>query len=130
MLLDNRNNGHVGNTLRDQLAAGSKLSVLSGLFTIYGFSALKKELARVDGARLLLSGWDGLPLQSLIGADTDLRLVNQLDQKRIARECAKWLAGKAEVRSANAAQNMFLVEDGSQGSFAIHGSSAFTCWSG
>lgn len=126
LLLDNRNNGHVGKTLRDHLAAGSKLSVLSGLFTIYGFSALRKELSRIDGARLLLSGWEGSSLQALIGSDADLRLVNQLDQKRIARECAKWLASKAQVRSANAAQNMFLVEDGSQGSFAVHGSSAFT----
>ncbi len=126
LLLDNRNNGHVGNTLRDHLAAGSKLSVLSGLFTIYGFSVLRKELSRIDGARLLLCDWEGSPLQALIGANADLRLVNQLDQKRIARECAKWLASKAQVRSANAAQNMFLVEDGSKGSFAIHGSSAFT----
>lgn len=73
-----------------------------------------------------MSGWEGLSAQALIGSDADLRLVNQLDQKRIAKECAKWLASKAEVRSANAAQNMFLVEDGAQGSFAIHGSSAFT----
>lgn len=100
--------------------------MLSGLFTIYGFSALKKELSRIDGAKLLLSEWEGSSLQALIGSDTDLRLVNQLDQKRIARECAKWLASKVEVRSANAAQNMFLVENGRQGSFAIHGSSAFT----
>ena len=100
--------------------------MLSGLFTIYGFSALKKELSRIDGARLLLSSWEGSALQEIIGSDADLRLVNQLDQKRIAKECAKWLASKAEVRSANAAQNMFLVEDGSHGSFAIHGSSAFT----
>lgn len=100
--------------------------MLSGLFTIYGFSALRKELSLIDGARLLLSGWEGSSLQALIGSDADLRLVNQLDQKRIARECAKWLASKAQVRSANAAQNMFLVEDGSQGSFAVHGSSAFT----
>ena len=76
MLLDNRNNGHVGNSLRENLAAGSKLSVLSGLFTIYGFSALRKELSRIDGARLLLSGWDSISLQALIGLDADLRLVN------------------------------------------------------
>jgi hypothetical protein len=52
VLLDNKNNGHVGNTLREHLAAGSILSVLSSQFTIYGFAALKKELARVESTRL------------------------------------------------------------------------------
>lgn len=126
MLLDNKNNGHVGNTLREHLTAGSKLSVLSGLFTIYGFSALKKELSRVDSTRLLLSDWGNVTLQALVGSESELRLINQLDQKRIAKECAKWLAGRVDVKAGKAAQNLFHIENGSHGDFAIHGSSGFS----
>lgn len=47
MLLDNKNSGSVGKELRVRSFEGSRLSVLSGLFTIYGFAALKKELSKV-----------------------------------------------------------------------------------
>ena len=99
MLLDNKNNGHVGNELRRNLSAESKLSVLSSLFSIYGYASLKKELNRLPAVRLLLSEWDDLQLQSLVGSESTLRLINKLDQKRIARECARWLSGKIEVRA-------------------------------
>ena len=45
MLLDNKNNGYVGNELKRCSFEGAKLSVLSSLFTLYGFASLKKELA-------------------------------------------------------------------------------------
>ena len=53
MLLDNRRNGKVGDTLRDNLQAGSNLAIITGIFSIYGFDALKKELNRVEQVRLL-----------------------------------------------------------------------------
>ena len=55
MLLDNKKNGKVGDTLRDNLQAGSNLAIITGLFSIYGFDALKKELNSVDQVRLLFS---------------------------------------------------------------------------
>ena len=44
MFLDNKKNGKVGDALREHLTKGAKLSVISGLFSIYGFESLKNEL--------------------------------------------------------------------------------------
>lgn len=130
MLLDNKNNGHVGNELRKNLLADSRLSVLSGLFSIYGYASLRKELHRLKGMRLLLSDWGDYQLQSLVGSEAALGLINKLDQKRIASECAKWLSGKVEVKAlvdqGKVNQNLFHIENGEQSSFAIQGSSDFT----
>lgn len=72
VLLDNKKNGKVGDTLRDTLQVGSNLANISGLFSIDGFEALKKELNRVEQVRLLF--WkiqdvpgDGLAFPGLNG---------------------------------------------------------------
>lgn len=101
MLLDNKNNGHVGTELKAHADEGSKLSVLSALFTLYGFLSLKKELSKLSNVRLLLTDWPYSNLQSLIGSDNELRFINKLDQKRIAQECVKWLSGRVEVKASN-----------------------------
>jgi superfamily II DNA or RNA helicase len=130
VLLDNKNSGYVGPELKKQSFEGSKLSVLSSLFTIYGFMSLKKELSKFSGVRLLTAGWHQRNLQTLIGTEAELRLINQLNQKRVAKECAKWLNGKVEVKAGlglqQAGQNLFHLENSSQDDFAVHGSATFT----
>ena len=87
MLLDNKNSGYVGNELKKQSFEESKLAVLSSLFTLYGFASLKKELSKLRSTRLFLTDWRGhQSLQSIIGNEQELRLINQLDQKRVAAE--------------------------------------------
>ncbi len=129
MLYDNKNNGKVGAELKRRISQGTKLSVLSGLFTIYGFQVLKKELTNVVNARLLLSGWNDNTIVSLAGSHTELRFKNQLDQARIAKECAGWLAKNVEIKALSEKtpinQNLFHLKD-TDGSFAIQGSSHFT----
>ena len=131
MLLDNRNNGYVGNELKKHSFEGSKLAVLSSLFTIYGFAALRKELAKLSDSRLLLTDWQNQTLQSLVGSEAEVRLTNQLNQRRIARECAKWLRGKVEVKANRephqASQNLIHLLANSGGDhFAVHGSATLT----
>ena len=132
MLLDNKNSGYVGNELKKHSFEGSELSVLSSLFTIYGFASLKKELSKLSAGRIFLTNWQGQGLQSLVGSEPELRLINQLDQKRIAKECANWLGGnKIEIKASGqvqpSGQNLFHLSDGEEGSdFAIHGSAALT----
>ena len=53
MLLDNKSNGKVGDKLKEILRPDAKLSVISGLVSIYAFEALKQELDKIDGARIL-----------------------------------------------------------------------------
>lgn len=130
MLLDNKNNGKVGIELKSRIGSGSKLSILSGLFSIYGFSSLKKELAQIPEVRLLLSKFNPESIPLLAGSLSELRLKNQLDQAKIARECAKWVSGnvaiKALLNNQLVNQNLFHVEDAEKGSFSIQGSSNFT----
>lgn len=81
MLLDNKTSGHVGIELKKHTFSGSRLSVLSSLFTLYGFASLKHELKQLESARIIFSEWDSLNLQNLVGSDSDVRLLNQLQQK-------------------------------------------------
>ena len=128
MLLDNKNKGYVGAELKKHSFEGSKLAVLSSLFTLYGFSSLKKELSKVDQTRLYLTDWQEQGLQSLIGTTHEVRLLNQLDQKRVAAECAKWIRGKIEVKASltkQVTQNLIHLQS-KQVSFAIHGSATIS----
>ena len=128
MLLDNKTNGHVGNELKKRSFDGSRLSVLSTLFTLYGFSILKQEIKQLESARLFLTSWDMPSLQTLIGSDAEVRLLNQLQQKRVAAEFSQWLSTKAEVKASIASQpsqNIIHLESKEQ-SFAVHGSAMLT----
>jgi ERCC4-related helicase len=135
MLLDNKKNGKVGDTLRDNLQSGSSLAIIAGLFSIYGFDVLKKELNRVDQVRLLFSKiqnvpGDNLPLPGLNGDAFERRFKNQLNQHQIAKECADWLTKKAEIKRVNnpysVNQNLFHVQKAPGSAVAIQGSSNFT----
>lgn len=136
MLLDNRKNGKVGDELRRHTEAKSKLSIISGLFSIYGFESLKKELRQIDNLRLVLaqnpanSNAPGAGFDSLAGDSFELRLKNQLNQMQIAKECARWVRDKAQVRAATnpaaLSQNLFHVQGANGTAVAIQGSSGFT----
>ncbi len=135
MLLDNRNNGYVGNELKKRSFEGSKLAVLSSLFTIYGYAALRKELGRLSESRLLLTDWQNQTRQSLVGSEAEVRLTNQLNQRRIASECAKWIRGKVAVKASCAphqsSQNLIHLMANESGpenerGFAVHGSATLT----
>ncbi len=54
MLLDNRSHGNVGDVLADNIKKDARLSMVSSLFSIYGYEALSKELGKVAAARILL----------------------------------------------------------------------------
>lgn len=137
MLLDNKKNGCVGDALRESLESGSRLSIISGLFSIYGFDTLKKELSKVDRVRLLFSKIQS-PVDDqassrfhfLNGDRYERKFKNKLNQKQIAKECAAWLTQKAEIKVANSPhivnQNLFHAQTQSGDAVAIQGSSNFT----
>lgn len=135
MLLDNKKNGRVGDALREQLTEGSRLSVISSLFSIYGFESLKSELRGIDQLRLILAyepsndALDG-KRAALAGDEFELRFRNRLEQSRIAKECARWLTEKADIRIAKNprafGQNLLLAQSKSGDTIGIQGSSAFT----
>ncbi len=135
MLLDNKKNGRVGDTLRDNLQSGAKLSIISGLFSIYGFEALKKELNQIEKVRLLFSKIEtsnegALNFQGLNGDSFERRFKNRLNQAQIAAECADWLTKKADIKVVNNPnilnQNLFHIKKKTGDAIAIQGSSHFT----
>ncbi len=130
MLLDNKGNGKVITELRKAIEPQSKLAILSGLFSIYGFSVLKKELSGIRDIRLLLSKWDDSSLHTIAGTPQETRLRNKLDQSRIAKECVTWVQKNTKAKAmtgqmAFPPQNMFHISNDAD-SFVVHGASHFT----
>ncbi|NLN42782.1 MAG: DEAD/DEAH box helicase family protein [Methanosarcina sp.] len=137
MILDNRANGKVGEELHSHIVKDSRLSVVSSLFSIFGYSELKNELDRVDTFRLLLpqnsdQGKNGidyrLEIKELTGSEVDRRFRNTLKLIPIARECAEWLSRKVEVKTVSfpIPYNMFHVARAEGKEIAIYGSSPFS----
>lgn len=106
---DNRKRGSVGQFLKEVIASGSDLSVVSAYFTIYAYYQLKNELESIHSLRFLF----GEPtfLKSLDPTKTNKRdfkieddkLVipaeSRLTQKTVARDCAAWIRDKVEIKS-------------------------------
>ncbi|MBW1795255.1 MAG: DEAD/DEAH box helicase family protein [Deltaproteobacteria bacterium] len=137
VLLDNKGQGKVGDALAEGIQANAHLSVLSSLFSIYGYSALKKQLARIGVLRLLISSNNAsvgsgteqpFRVAGLSGSEADRRFRNALNLPEMARECAQWLQQKAEIRAVSlpVLQNLFHIENPDGSAIAIHGSSPFT----
>lgn len=105
MLIDNTTS-KVKDLLAATLSTNDKLSVMTGLFSIYAFDDLKDELNKLKSARLLFSQFKGFgnidnattPFGSLLGGEYETKFRNQLNQKSIAKEFAQWLDQKAKVK--------------------------------
>lgn len=134
---DNYLRGAVGEFLREKIRQDAELSVVSAYFTIYAFEALQQELAKIHGMRFLFGeprfiralDPDRTDKKSFKIEDEGLQLANRLEQKRVARQCAEWIAAKAEIRSVQQAcllhGKMYHIAHGGIED-AILGSSNFT----
>ena len=104
---DNRERGTVGEFLQSQIENGSSLSIVSAYFTIYAFEALKSSLLGINDLRFLFGeprfikrlDPDRTEKKAFIINSDGLHLKNQLQLKRVARECAEWIEEKVEIRS-------------------------------
>jgi len=137
MLLDNKGQGKVGDALVKGIQTNARLSILSRLFSIYGFCALKKQLERADVLRLLIpsndfsdasGGLQPFRVEGLTGSEADRRFRNSLNLVEIARDCSQWLQNKAEIRAVSlpVLQNLFHIKNPDGSTMAVHGSSPFT----
>ena len=132
-LLDNKGQGKVGDALSKSIQAEAHLAIASSHFSIYGYSVLSRQLARVDTLRLLLplnrsSGDTPFRIEGLVGCDADRCFRNELNMTEVARECAHWLEEKAEIRAISlpVAQNLIHIDNPGDDAVAVHGSSPFT----
>jgi len=134
---DNHTRGTIGDFLKQQTTAGSKLSVVSAYFTIYAFDALKDHLTSIEKMDFLFGeprflralDPDRSEKKAFIIEDEGLLLANRLEQKRVARECSEWIREKVNIRSVKEANflhgKMYHIANGNAES-AIVGSSNFT----
>ncbi|GAD81291.1 helicase-related protein [Vibrio ezurae] len=105
MLIDNTTT-KVADLLAESFEKDDKLSIMTGLFSIYAFDALQDELSNLDSVRLLFSQFKGFgnhseinsPFGPLLGGEHETRFRNQLNQKAIAREFAQWVEDKTSVK--------------------------------
>ncbi len=133
MIFDNKKNGKVGDILKKSIKKESKLSIITGYFTIYAFAALKKELTKIKELRLLFNspifGTDNPLVNNLSAEPEELKFKNQLQQVKIARECAQWIQEKVQVRemrtSGSLPFNLYHVGN-KDNEIALQGSSNFS----
>ena len=116
--LNNVGPERLGDALADTLDEGARLSVISSYFTVFAYGELKEALSEVDACRFVFSEptfirrmQDALePMEFVLrrrdrersvgGCGLELTLKNNLNQRALARECAKWVREKCEFRSA------------------------------
>ena len=101
-ILDNRENGKIGEFLREKIIPESEVRVVSAYFSIYAHQALREELDKAGTFRFLFGDPQfvgdvdpapAAPKQYLIREDGELGRGenNPLRQKYAARECQKWV---------------------------------------
>ena len=103
---DNRpKRGTVASFLKEKIKNETLLSFVSAYFTIYAYEKLKTQLDSIKNLRFLFgeprftTDPDKTDAKAYNIADNELSLANQLEQKRIAKDCADWIREKVEIRS-------------------------------
>lgn len=127
MIIDNRQNGRVGDVFKNHVSADAKLSVLTNRLSLFAFRELKKELSGLREFQLLLTQ-EVSGASELLGGAAERRYRNRLNQSYLAKELVRFLDGKTVVRQTLQSQsgiNLICAEQGPD-SCAIQGSSPFT----
>ncbi len=99
-----------------QIGKGNRLSVASSLFSMYAYRELSEQLKQIDEFRFIFTS-DTFTAnrppkekrefyiprldreQGLFGTKYEIKLRNELTQKAVASECAKWIKEKANFKS-------------------------------
>ncbi|MFR9545986.1 MAG: SLOG family protein [Rikenellaceae bacterium] len=114
-------------TVRDDLdrsiKKGSKVSIAGACFSIYAYNELKKRLNSIDELKFIFTSptfiTDKIAKEkrefyiprltrekNLYGTEFEVKLRNELTQKAIAKECAKWIEKKVTFKSNITTENM------------------------
>ena len=136
-LRDNHTRGTVADFLHEKTRDGSNLSIVSAYFTIYAYDALKAVLDQIEHLDFLFGepsfvnrlDPNKTDKKSFLIDDDGLQLANQLQQRRVARECAAWIEAKVDIKTVRQTNlmhgKMYHVANGGVED-AILGSSNFT----
>lgn len=111
-IIDNKQYGRVGDVLKRNIKENSKLSIIASYFTLYAFDELKEELSKIDNLRFIYTeptfvNNDNKNIMrkikenenKLFGVEEELKDKCTLNQSYIARELAKWIKRKVEIKA-------------------------------
>lgn len=113
-MIENYNNKteKVGDDLKKIIEKGSKINIAAGIFSIYGFESLKKELQSIESLKFIFTDPTFIEAdknsrehrlfeilannrqKSILGTDFEINLKNELNGRAIAKECRKWIEKK------------------------------------
>jgi hypothetical protein len=98
-LINNTSTNRVIDILRQTVQYGASLDIASPVLSLFAFLELRELLNHAEDSRLIL------PLDAdgdlmLLGSGADRAARNRLQVRWLARECAKWIREKTEVRGA------------------------------
>ena len=140
-LIDNKQYGRVGDVLKRNIKENSKLSITASYFTLYAFQELKEELSKIDSLRFIYTEPtfvknDNKTIMKkikenenkLFGVEEELKGRCTLNQSYIARELAKWVKKKVEIKTLkNTKMNGALCHIDSEGkSVSITGATSLS----
>ena len=140
---------NVNEIVRDDLAKsikkGSKVSVAAACFSMYAYQELRDQLEKVDQFRFIFTSPTFIREQeekqrrefyiprlnretSLYGTEFEIKLRNEMTQRSIAKECAKWIRKKAVFKSNVTGENMggFITIDAPEDQVAYMPIGGFT----
>ena len=109
-------NMFVKDDLKQEIRAGSKVSIAAACFSIYAYQELKEQLSEISELRFIFTSptftTERAPKEkrefyipremresTLCGSDFEIKLRNELTQKAIAKECADWIRQKVKFKS-------------------------------
>lgn len=125
-LIDNINQ-LLGQDLKANLKAASKLRIAASTFSIYAYAALKEEFEAIESLEFIFTeptfvtnkNTDNLKKEqrefyipklnrenSLYGSEFEIQLRNKLNQRAIAKECADWIRSKVNFKTNKTNQPM------------------------
>lgn len=101
----------LGDVLKEDLKSGGRVQMAAATFSIFAYQRLKDELENIEALKFIFTNptftTDELPKEfreysipkrrregSLFGATYELKLMNELKQKTVAKECADWIKEK------------------------------------
>ncbi|MGP5032989.1 helicase-related protein [Glutamicibacter arilaitensis] len=117
----------LGDDLKNELYAGSKVRIAASTFSIFAFEALRDELEKIDELEFVFTSPSfgstatgdkirkerreffipaGHAETNLYGTEFEIRLRNKLTQRAIAKECADWIRRKVKFRANSTGQVM------------------------
>ncbi len=100
-IVPNTGTVRVVDIVRPWLRGGNRVDLASRTLSLFAFGELAGDLARLDGARLVLPSDEAE--FDFLGSVVDRAARNRLQARWLAGHCTKWIERVAEVRRANGA---------------------------